>query len=897
MKFRLTEDPVFQCFNWFPGDISYFWTSKVLLCRSQSLRVDIFADIVRRLNRMQKEYQEPGCIAPRFLSPGQSAMPNEILQINQNLASNYWFAGYVSLLRSSSDIQNICDSVNSFQVECLGRDIDRIGLILIISRSNEHQTQPSDFEDSAGSCRSYSATMDRSESLGSMIKFSIYRDELEEIRVHCKARGLSLAALEENPTSEESLDRIRRLVKVEITNLINSRLDTDTMEEDAVLNAVDENFGPKKRSEAKLRKDRGDYLLLLNNPLTAISNYVYAQDVYQSIGNWASQAACSECISACLYLWLKTARYEPGKPLPGTIENVLAVSPNSGTMFNSSHLIVPTTSGSRKTTGGFSLQNFFTDSTTSRDDGSTVTLNTVISNSTNLIPSSSHGQVSGPGVPSNVETTILNAIAARNRNCVNYLYPKVKSGGVISSIVNQLIGCFMEARADVIDTVLESVTGIDYHLSLPVYIQIANLYWVAGSVRKYSWILYTMLNIVLAKLETDSRGAEYMFLWNIVHRLSLHISINTWIPSLHPLLEGDPLVLIQPDSTNEIKLTELLFLTRQHLMAAPSSNLISYLGNICEDFVTDSMKWYKMVTWTVIQVVLLDRLKKAAEHLKLKRHSLWYSYLGLLTSRDIKTQRALINSELSITFLDKVFMLSQTEYQNLNWLIPPSLTIVNLPGKYAKRYKTHFYENNSYTTIGGLTAGRFPYIPHLLAITPHAFKLLHHQLGPFVLSSKSQIIPQVEDETIIRKSPPSRFFTRNDSSINDFIYQPWTKSNANRDSVLDSPIFWAVNDINSVLISVHNPLSMDLVLDHCRILAQGATIEAQPLTVGLPPTSSLSESFETKVVSLTDGPTYFIGFSYFNSRVEIAQFLLISGSALDETLFEGTEPDAEAILK
>eukprot|EP01054_Gregarina_sp_Poly1_P007620 Gregarina_sp_Poly_1__7619@NODE_427_length_8580_cov_90_016211_g348_i0_p1_GENE_NODE_427_length_8580_cov_90_016211_g348_i0NODE_427_length_8580_cov_90_016211_g348_i0_p1_ORF_typecomplete_len1060_score108_91TRAPPC9Trs120/PF08626_11/1_6e20TPR_12/PF13424_6/0_17TPR_12/PF13424_6/8_7e03TPR_MalT/PF17874_1/0_041TPR_MalT/PF17874_1/6_1e03_NODE_427_length_8580_cov_90_016211_g348_i035646743 len=209
-----------------------------------------------------------------------------------------------------------------------------------------------------------------------------------------------------------------------------------------------------------------------------------------------------------------------------------------------------------------------------------------------------------------------------------------------------------------------------------------------------------------------------------------------------------------------------------------------------------------------------------------------------------------------------------------------------------------------YTCLGGLGNGAFPYVPLLLGLEPWTSRKLDlTNPAPRYAKSPSQ---HVSSEVLLKlpSSPNPAMgvspegtakidFNRSQESMNEktFLYQPWRNRSSyrRRDDRQPVPVFWAQNDLHTVAVCVKNPLTIDILLDHCRVLTAGARADSQPLTVGLPPSGSQDVTFDSLIVPKETGRIYFIGLAYILSRVDTTQLLLWDNLPLLHTL-QGVGP-------
>eukprot|EP01053_Blabericola_migrator_P007940 Blabericola_migrator_1__7939@NODE_406_length_8824_cov_44_431426_g320_i0_p1_GENE_NODE_406_length_8824_cov_44_431426_g320_i0NODE_406_length_8824_cov_44_431426_g320_i0_p1_ORF_typecomplete_len1456_score267_80TRAPPC9Trs120/PF08626_11/1_1e21Ribosomal_L37ae/PF01780_19/1_3e06DUF2538/PF10804_8/0_12_NODE_406_length_8824_cov_44_431426_g320_i03234369 len=234
-----------------------------------------------------------------------------------------------------------------------------------------------------------------------------------------------------------------------------------------------------------------------------------------------------------------------------------------------------------------------------------------------------------------------------------------------------------------------------------------------------------------------------------------------------------------------------------------------------------------------------------------------------------------------------------------NWVVPPILRATNVRrgGKDSKCLQ--------FTCVGGLGNGAFPYVPLLLGLDPWKSRRLD-SVNPAAKFVKLETLPVTSEVFLKPKAAahqnPSRRRSeayKSQESIGEktFLYQPWrSRGSMRKPSVkTGSQIYWSQNDIHTVAVCVKNPLSIDILLDHCRVLTAGCQTDSQLLTVGLPPSGPHEVTFEALMVPKEPGTIRFIGLAYILSRVDTAQLLLWDTPNLHEALSKDEEVTASQI--
>lgn len=254
--------------------------------------------------------------------------------------------------------------------------------------------------------------------------------------------------------------------------------------------------------------------------------------------------------------------------------------------------------------------------------------------------------------------------------------------------------------------------------------------------------------------------------------------------------------------------------------------------HVREAQLTESPVVTPIATWPALQITLLDKLRHMSENLKLPLHALWYSYASLLTlygvfdsKSQISAQRTLASRESSLPRQVRVVPcggLSELGSIEMPWLVPPSLTCVSPGGQefcikklrrlvgsrvWSKRMKKSQKPQDEdyvrYLHFGGLS--ETPYVPLLLSLTPRPSR----RTEGVSLQGQRDDVRTLSRSRITLRPSESEDDDDEETAMSTFLYQPWA-ADSPTPAASQSPIYWALDELNFVSVRVRNALAIDV---------------------------------------------------------------------------------------
>lgn len=198
--------------------------------------------------------------------------------------------------------------------------------------------------------------------------------------------------------------------------------------------------------------------------------------------------------------------------------------------------------------------------------------------------------------------------------------------------------------------------------------------------------------------------------------------------------------------------------------------------------------------------------------------------------------------------------------------------------------------------LGGVGRGFCSPIPNLLNLEILDGELTHRSTEPSTLCAEKQkdnrpfdskytschTIGFIRQRKSIEASPlrVSHQVSYSDES-KLFLFSPWRQgTDVNRDSIgtVQYKPIWVVDELQTVRVTLENPLVIDLVIDELRIITAGGFIESQPVTVLLPPTEP-SSSIKQVICDLNLIPKepcelLLLGLGYTISQIKSSHYIL-----------------------
>lgn len=286
--------------DWVPLFPSFYWTCKILLCRSANSSACLYDHFLNSVNKVER----PAACCLRFVAPDPQ---NQILAEDPHSTLHLCASYLLGVLFIPSDLESE-EVLSTVQAECQAfyKSLNARG----IKKAFVVCTQTSGWSEGATDRR---------------VKLRTFLDG-NGIQSHCVAIEASELG---SSSSIGSLwvKRVVNLIGAMVEDLLRSggSLTDKLVGYGGTLSKIEEagksySSGELVRKrEARLKKQEADCQLLLGRPIEGLLLALSAHEVFKAVADGPGQASCSELAGACMMRW-------------GELEALDTTSPSSGNL-------------------------------------------------------------------------------------------------------------------------------------------------------------------------------------------------------------------------------------------------------------------------------------------------------------------------------------------------------------------------------------------------------------------------------------------------------------------------------------------------------------------------------------------------------------------------------------